>query len=197
MVCFSIYSDISRVMRESSFPKRNSAKAFPNSVFPTPEGPKKIKEPIGRRGSLSPARDLRIARDTAFTASSWPISLLWISSSMFTSRCFSSIANRETGIPVQLATTAAISSSVTKGRNVSICCNQSSLHLRYFLFNWSSISLRVAASSKSCCFTDVSFFKRVSSICFSICFKISGRTVARKRTRLLASSMTSIALSGR
>ena len=44
-------------------------KALANSVFPTPVGPKKIKEPIGRFGSFNPALARRIALATAFTAS--------------------------------------------------------------------------------------------------------------------------------
>jgi hypothetical protein len=33
----------------------NSARALASSVLPTPDEPRKMKEPIGRRGSLSPA----------------------------------------------------------------------------------------------------------------------------------------------
>ena len=39
----------------------------------TPVGPRKIKEPMGCLGSFSPARARRMARLTALTASSWPI----------------------------------------------------------------------------------------------------------------------------
>ena len=46
-----------------------SASAFESSVLPTPVGPRKMKEPIGLFGSLRPTLPLRIARDTALTAS--------------------------------------------------------------------------------------------------------------------------------
>ena len=44
---------------------RNSASARASSVLPTPVGPRKMNEPIGRRGSLSPARERRMALDDA------------------------------------------------------------------------------------------------------------------------------------
>ena len=59
-------------IKASSVLNKNSANARANSVFPTPVGPKKIKEPIGLRVSLSPTRDRRIARHTAEIASSCP-----------------------------------------------------------------------------------------------------------------------------
>ena len=40
--------------QRSSLPNMNSARALASSVFPTPVGPRKIKLPIGRFGSLSP-----------------------------------------------------------------------------------------------------------------------------------------------
>ena len=50
----------------------NSASALASSVFPTPVGPRKMNEPIGRFGSFSPARARRIASDTASIASVLP-----------------------------------------------------------------------------------------------------------------------------
>ena len=48
--CFSMYSDISsRIMARSSSNK-NSARARANSVLPTPVGPRKMNEPMGRFG---------------------------------------------------------------------------------------------------------------------------------------------------
>src|SRR5579885_3443412 len=69
--CFSIYSDMSMRSIALSSSKRNSASAFVSSVLPTPVGPRKRKEPIGRFGSWSPAlarqhlldRDAGPARD--------------------------------------------------------------------------------------------------------------------------------------
>ncbi len=57
----------------SSSPNIDSANALANSVLPTPVGPKKINEPIGRFGSFNPALARRTAFATATTASSWPM----------------------------------------------------------------------------------------------------------------------------
>jgi hypothetical protein len=54
-LCFSMYSDMSRWMSASSSPNMNSASALESSVLPTPDGPTKMKEPIGRFGSFSPS----------------------------------------------------------------------------------------------------------------------------------------------
>ena len=58
----------SRARRQRGY----SASARASSVLPTPVGPRKRNEPIGRWGSESPARERRIALETAVTASSWP-----------------------------------------------------------------------------------------------------------------------------
>ena len=49
-------------MRASSSSKRNSASVLASSVFPTPVGPRKMNEPLGRLGSFRPARVRRMAR---------------------------------------------------------------------------------------------------------------------------------------
>ena len=54
----------------SSLSNKLWANAFASSVFPTPVGPKKINEPIGRFGSLIPALALNTASETRPTASS-------------------------------------------------------------------------------------------------------------------------------
>ena len=59
---FSMYSLMSTRMSASRSANMNSASARASSVFPTPVGPEKMNEPMGRRGSLSPARLRRIAR---------------------------------------------------------------------------------------------------------------------------------------
>ena len=77
-----MYSDMSTrtiALRESN---RNSASARASSVLPTPVGPKKTKVPMGRSGSLSPARLRRTAFDTEMTALSCPITLARSASSM-------------------------------------------------------------------------------------------------------------------
>ena len=68
-----MYSLMSSLMRALSSSKRNSARARASSVLPTPVGPRKMNEPIGRLGSLRPARARRTASATASTARSWPI----------------------------------------------------------------------------------------------------------------------------
>lgn len=60
---------------------RHSARDFASSVFPTPVGPMKRNDPIGFPGSFMPALLLIIASVTLVTPSSWPITLLWSSSS--------------------------------------------------------------------------------------------------------------------
>ena len=67
-----MYSDMSTRISACASAKRNLASARASSVLPTPVGPEKMNEPIGRLGSLSPARERRMARDTALMASSWP-----------------------------------------------------------------------------------------------------------------------------
>ena len=93
-----------------SSPNMAAASALHSSVFPTPVGPTKIKEPMGRLGSLSPARARRIAFATAETASSWPMTRLCSSSSRWRRRALSSSVSLTTGIPVQPATIRATSS---------------------------------------------------------------------------------------
>src|ERR687886_50857 len=57
--CFSMYSDMSTWIIASSSPNRNSASVRASSVFPTPDGPRKMNEPVGRFGSLMPAHARR------------------------------------------------------------------------------------------------------------------------------------------
>ena len=59
--CFSMYSLMSMRTMACSSSKRNSASARAVSVLPTPVGPRKMNEPIGRSGSWSPARARRTA----------------------------------------------------------------------------------------------------------------------------------------
>ncbi len=57
-------------MRESSLPNTSRASTRASSVLPTPVGPIKTNEPIGRLLLATPLRDLRTARETFSTASS-------------------------------------------------------------------------------------------------------------------------------
>ena len=77
-----MYSDMSMRIIASSSSNRNSASARASSVLPTPVGPRKMNEPIGRFGSFRPARARRTARVTVEIASSWPMTRLCSSSSI-------------------------------------------------------------------------------------------------------------------
>ena len=102
----------------------NSASARASSVLPTPVGPMKRKLPIGRSGSCRPARERRSALDTASTAASWPITRSCRRSSMCTSLAISDSIRRDSGMPVQRATTSATSSSSTSSlRKVRSDCS--------------------------------------------------------------------------
>ena len=81
--------------------------------MPTPEGPRKMNEPIGRRGSLRPERGRRIARATALTASSWLTTVLCSSSSSCEQALGFLLLERVSGTPVIFETTSAMTSSST------------------------------------------------------------------------------------
>ena len=89
-VCFSMYSDMSSWIRASSSPNRKAARALESSVFPTPEGPRKMNEPAGRLGSFRPARVRRIDWETDRTAGSWSMMRRCSSSSIRMSLAVSS-----------------------------------------------------------------------------------------------------------
>src|SRR5579863_10475849 len=106
--CFSMYSLMSMRTMACSSSKRNSASARAVSVLPTPVGPRKINEPMGRLGSLRPARERRMAFATTLNASSWPTTRSRRRSSIWTSFFTSPSSMRETGMPVHLLTIFAI-----------------------------------------------------------------------------------------
>src|SRR5215472_538772 len=111
--CFSMYSDMSMRMRAFSSSNRNSARAFAVSVFPTPVGPRKMNEPMGRLGSWSPLRARQMALLTASIAGRCPMTRCSSRSSMWTSFWTSPSIRRVTGMWVHLATTSAMSSAST------------------------------------------------------------------------------------
>jgi hypothetical protein len=77
-----MYSLMSTRISADGSANRNFARARATSVLPTPVGPEKMNEPMGRFGSLSPARLRRIERDRALMASSCATTDTWSSSSM-------------------------------------------------------------------------------------------------------------------
>ena len=122
-------SDMSMRTSASSVSNMNSAKALQSSVFPTPVGPKNMKDPVGRFGSDRPARERRIASATALTASCWPTTRLLSTSSMRSSLSRSPSSIRDTGIPVHFETISATSVSVTELRTswLGFCSTSSAL----------------------------------------------------------------------
>ena len=135
-----MYSDMSTWIIASSSPNRNSASVRASSVFPTPEGPRKMNEPVGRFGSLIPARARRIAFETATIAVSWPITRLCSSSSIRTSFCDSASVSLKTGIPVHIETMSAISSSPISGCSSSASLRQRSSSSFFFCVSFRSLS---------------------------------------------------------
>ena len=184
-------------MRSSSEPKRKLARDFDSSVLPTPDGPAKMKEPDGRRGSLRPARVRRMARETDLTASSWPMMRLCSSSSMLSRRLDSFSVSFSTGMPVQCARTSAIWSSPTSAissrspeRHCFSFSARSSPSLR-------SLSRRPAAFSKSWASMAASFSLRTSAMRSSTSRRPFGAVMRLMRIRAPASSRRSTALSGK
>ena len=117
--CFSMYSLMSRRIIAASSSNRNSASARAVSVFPTPVGPRKMNEPMGRFGSWRPERARRTAAETACTASSCPTTRSASRSSIARSFSTSPSMSFETGMPVHFETTSAISSGVTSSRSMA------------------------------------------------------------------------------
>jgi hypothetical protein len=70
-----------------------------------------MNEPVGRLGSLIPARARRIALETASMETFWPTTRLCSSYSIRIRRCDSASVSLKTGIPVHIETMSAISSS--------------------------------------------------------------------------------------
>ncbi len=112
-----MYSVMSMRIRLFSSSNRFWARALASSVLPTPVGPRKRKEPMGRFSSETPARERRMASATACTASSWPTTRSCSSSGRRRSFSRSVSISLETGMPVHRATILAISSSVTLSRS--------------------------------------------------------------------------------
>src|SRR5262249_32532684 len=83
-------SNISKRISDFSLPKRKCARVRATSVLPTPVGPRKRNEPMGRWGDFRPARERRMERARALIALSWEITRLCSSSSTRSSFCVSS-----------------------------------------------------------------------------------------------------------
>ena len=146
-VNFSMYSDMSSRIMALSSPKSAWARALHSSVLPTPVGPRKRKEPMGRLGSLRPERARRMARDTALMASCCPMTRLCRVSSRCRSFSDSFSLSRWAGMPVHRATTSAMSSPVTWPLMARRFSSQASFSAFSFWDRRSSLERRVAAFS--------------------------------------------------
>ena len=97
-----MYSDMSTRMSADGSAKRNLASARASSVLPTPVGPEKMNEPIGRLRVLEAgAASAGWRATTALMASSWPTTDPCSSSSIRSRREVSASCSRVTGMPVQ------------------------------------------------------------------------------------------------
>ena len=138
---FSIYSLISKRIRDSSESNNSRAKILANCVFPTPVCPIKIKEPIGRLGSLSPVRLRLIAFTILEIASSCPMTFSVMMCSKDESFFISDCSIRVIGTPLIMETTCAISSKPTSLRFLRDSFSQSS-------FSWPNCLYRVRSLSR-------------------------------------------------
>ena len=192
----SWYSDMSSRIIASSSSNRHCASAFASSVFPTPVGPRKMNEPIGRFGSFSPARARRTASLSASMARSCPTTRSCSVSSMRSSFSLSRSSSRETGMPVIWPTRLAMSSSETRsceGRPAA----SSARSVPYSSWSWSTSCLMCAARSWSSRATAASASSARASSRLAMA-RTSGAVSCASITCLLAaSSIRSIALSGR
>ena len=108
--CFSMYSLMSK--RMNSLPS-SSASCLASSVLPTPVGPVNRKQPDGRSGSASPARDRLMACATRCTASCWPKTTRSSDSSSMRSRSRSEDDACRAGMRAIRATIGSMSATST------------------------------------------------------------------------------------
>ena len=130
-MCSSLNSLMLMTVMFDSSPKSSSASASAVSVLPTPLVPASRNTPVGRLGSVSPARDVRIRSAITANACDWPTTR---SSSLFCSSStprISSDTMRPTGMPVHPATTSAIACPSTQGLTSGVspctflsCCSR-------------------------------------------------------------------------
>ena len=194
---FSIYSLISTLISESFFLKSSSPRHFASCVFPTPVWPKNINDPIGLLGSFKPVWFLCIALTTDLMALSWPIILFLRFFSRLISNSWLSSLELVIGTPEISEITSIIFSSSTislfffSSLSHSSCSDSNSFSILF------SSSLSLAASSYFWFFTTEFFFSLTSSNFFSRLMIFSGTSMLVICTLEPASSIASIALSGK
>jgi hypothetical protein len=101
--CFSMYSDMSMRTMARSSSKRKSARLPGQLGLADAGGAEEQERADGPVGVGQPARLRRMALATAATASSWPTTRSWRTSSRRTSLAISPSMSRDTGTPVHLA----------------------------------------------------------------------------------------------
>ncbi len=186
-----MYSDMSKRISERSLPNRKAASVRATSVLPTPVGPRKMNEPTGRLGFLSPARVRRMARATAEMALSCETMRLWSSSSMRSSLCDSSSLMAVIGMPVHFETTSSMSLLVTSRLPAPLMSQCSRRMCRFSRCATSSSRKNEPRSKVSPPRSTTTRILRATSGCRA------GSPLSRSLTRLPASSSRSMALSGR
>ena len=168
------------------------------SVLPTPVGPSNANVPMGRCGSFRSARERRSAlqmADDGFLLADDHLGHLGFHRRA--SVCASPCSMRLSGMPVHLATTWRMSSSSTLTRFSSRLDFQALRTASCFSLACFSLSRMAAAPSKSCSLMAFSFRVLISSISASMSLTSGGRVIAPMRAREPASSIRSMALSGR
>ena len=188
---------MSILMSASSLPNMNSASALASSVLPTPVGPRKMNEPIGRFGSLSPARARRTALETISIASCWPMT-----------RLVERVLHLEQALRLLLGDAGdrdarphrddlgdlLLADRRLVGRDLGLPLGPEPSTVSFAV---ASASRRVAASSYSWALIAASFSLVIRSRSRCASRRAGGAEAWRRRTRLAASSMRSMALSGR
>ena len=183
---------------ESSSPNRNSASVLDSSVLPTPDGPAKMNEPPGRFGSFRPARVRRIAWESALMASLLaddPLVQLVLHAEQPLRLLLGQLEDRDAGGGGQDLGDQLL---VDLGDDVHVAGLPLLLALR--LLGRAAASpcrAATAAFSKSCESIADSFSRRTSAIFSSNSRRSGGAVIRRMRIREPASSIRSIALSGR
>ena len=152
---------------------------------------------MGRFGSFSPALARRTALVTASTASSWPITFSFMKLSICSNRCDSSAAILDKGTPVHWEITSRISSSPTDGLSFDCSSENSFSRLSSSISNLCSLCLSSLAWSYSWSVDAASFSRRNSSKLVRTSRRDGGTAYLRILTRAEASSIRSIALSGK
>ena len=189
---------MSILMSASSLPNMNSASALASSVFPTPVGPRKMNEPIGRFGILEagprPADGLRDDPDRLLLADDPAVErLLHVEQALRLllgdagDRDARSTSRRPGRSPPRRP-------SAGRPRPATAIRRAGRRPLSRAV---ASASRSVAASSYSWLLIAASFSLVIRSRSFCASRRAGGAEAWRRRTREAASSIRSIALSGR